>query len=86
METAVNLVQDAAPMLGECALLLGQGIVGLLTASLVREFPMQRVITADRYNGGGGHRWKSASTPRSIQRSMISLGGALLSLPSTPGF
>src|SRR5690606_5438305 len=34
METAINLVQDGAPLLGERVLVLGQGIVGLLTASL----------------------------------------------------
>ncbi len=50
METAVNLVQDAEPLLGECALMLGQGIVGLLAASLLREFPVQRLVTADRYD------------------------------------
>lgn len=49
METAVNLVQDAEPLLGECVLVLGQGIVGLLAASLLREFPVQRLVTADRY-------------------------------------
>jgi 2-desacetyl-2-hydroxyethyl bacteriochlorophyllide A dehydrogenase len=49
METAVNFVQDAAPLLGECVLVLGQGIVGLLTASLVHEFPEQLLVTADRY-------------------------------------
>ncbi len=49
METAVNLVQDAQPLLGECALVLGQGVVGLLTTSLLHEFPLQRLVTADRY-------------------------------------
>lgn len=49
METAVNLVQDAEPLLGECVLVLGQGIVGLLAASLLREFPVQRLVTVDRY-------------------------------------
>jgi threonine dehydrogenase-like Zn-dependent dehydrogenase len=39
METAVNLVQDAAPILGERVLVLGQGVIGLLTASLLSEFP-----------------------------------------------
>ncbi len=48
-ETAVNLVQDAAPLLGERALVLGQGVVGLLTASLLREFPLESLVTADRY-------------------------------------
>lgn len=47
METAVNLVQDAAPVLGECAVVLGQGIVGLLTAGLLRRFPLGSVVTAD---------------------------------------
>ena len=49
METAVNLVQDAQPLLGESAAVLGQGVVGLLTASLLRQFPLQRLVTADRY-------------------------------------
>jgi len=47
METAVNLVQDAAPVLGERVLVLGQGVVGLLTASLLNEFPLDMLVTAD---------------------------------------
>jgi threonine dehydrogenase-like Zn-dependent dehydrogenase len=47
METAVNLVQDAAPIFGECVLVLGQGVVGLLTASLLSEFPLEKLVTAD---------------------------------------
>ncbi len=49
METAVNLVQDAAPLIGERALVLGQGILGLLTAALLHEFPLEYLATADRY-------------------------------------
>ncbi len=49
METAVNLVQDGAPILGERILVLGQGVVGLLTASLLNEFPLETLVTADRY-------------------------------------
>jgi threonine dehydrogenase-like Zn-dependent dehydrogenase len=49
METAVNLVQDAAPILGERVLVLGQGIVGLLTASLLSEFPLETLVTVDCY-------------------------------------
>jgi len=49
METAVNLVQDAAPILGERALVLGQGIVGLLTSALLVEFPLETLVTCDRY-------------------------------------
>jgi threonine dehydrogenase-like Zn-dependent dehydrogenase len=49
METAVNLVQDGAPILGERALVLGQGVVGLLTASLLSEFPLESLVTVDRF-------------------------------------
>lgn len=49
METAVNLVQDAAPIFGERVLVLGQGVVGLLTASLLSEFPLDTLVTADRF-------------------------------------
>jgi 2-desacetyl-2-hydroxyethyl bacteriochlorophyllide A dehydrogenase len=51
METAVNLVQDAAPLIGERALVLGQGVVGLLTAALLLEFPLGCLVTADRCEG-----------------------------------
>ncbi|HEY9151882.1 MAG TPA: zinc-binding alcohol dehydrogenase [Anaerolineales bacterium] len=49
METAVNLIQDAAPILGERVLVLGQGVIGLLTAALLKEFPLETLVTADRY-------------------------------------
>jgi 2-desacetyl-2-hydroxyethyl bacteriochlorophyllide A dehydrogenase len=49
METAVNLVQDAAPVLGERCLVLGQGVVGLLTAAILREFPLETLVSADAY-------------------------------------
>jgi threonine dehydrogenase-like Zn-dependent dehydrogenase len=49
METAVNLVQDGAPILGERVLVLGQGIVGLLVTSLLSEFPLESLVTIDNY-------------------------------------
>jgi 2-desacetyl-2-hydroxyethyl bacteriochlorophyllide A dehydrogenase len=49
METAVNFVQDAAPLVGERVLVLGQGTVGLLTAALLREFPLACIVTADMH-------------------------------------
>jgi len=50
METAVNLVQDGAPIYGERVLVLGQGVVGLLTASLLGRFPLETLVTADCYD------------------------------------
>src|SRR5215207_7270500 len=49
METAVNLVQDGAPIFGERVLVLGQGVIGLLTTSLLNEFPLEILVTADYY-------------------------------------
>lgn len=50
METAINLVHDGAPILGERVLVMGQGVVGLLTASLLHEFPLDILVTADCYD------------------------------------
>tara|TARA_B110000444_G_scaffold54417_1_gene50477 strand:+ start:821 stop:1855 length:1035 start_codon:yes stop_codon:yes gene_type:complete len=47
METAVNLVQDANPCLGERVLVLGQGIVGLLVSSVLAEFPLAGLYAVD---------------------------------------
>lgn len=49
METAVNLVQDGAPIIGERVLVFGQGVVGLLTASLLNEFPLESLVVVDRF-------------------------------------
>ncbi len=47
METAVNLVHDTSPLLGERALVLGQGIVGLLVTALLTEFPLEKLVTTE---------------------------------------
>ena len=47
METAVNFVMDGQPGLGEKVVVLGQGIVGLLTTSLLSQFPLKNLITLD---------------------------------------
>jgi threonine dehydrogenase-like Zn-dependent dehydrogenase len=40
METAVSLVQDGKPLLGEKVAMLGQGIVGLLVTALLSKLPI----------------------------------------------
>ena len=47
METAVNLVMDANPVIGERVIVFGQGIVGLLTTALLREFPLEKLVVVD---------------------------------------
>lgn len=48
METAVNFVQDGQPLLGESVVVLGCGIVGLLTTALLARFPLGALATFDR--------------------------------------
>jgi 2-desacetyl-2-hydroxyethyl bacteriochlorophyllide A dehydrogenase len=47
METAVNLVQDGQPLLGERVVVLGQGIVGLLLSALLAEHPLASLAAVD---------------------------------------
>ena len=47
METAVNLVQDGNPQLGEQVVVLGQGIVGVLLLQLLRQFPLAGLSAID---------------------------------------
>lgn len=49
METAVNLMMDGHPLIGEQVAVFGQGVVGLLTAALLAQTPLARLVTLDRY-------------------------------------
>ncbi len=49
METAVNLVMDGRPAIGESVLVLGQGIVGLLTTRLLSGFPLGALLAVDAH-------------------------------------
>lgn len=47
METAVNLVHDGNPHLGDRSIVIGQGIIGLLTTSLLSHFPLAGLYTLE---------------------------------------
>jgi hypothetical protein len=47
METALNVLWDAAPLVGERVLIIGAGVVGLLCASLLARIPAVRVTVVD---------------------------------------
>jgi 2-desacetyl-2-hydroxyethyl bacteriochlorophyllide A dehydrogenase len=47
LETALNLVMDGAPLIGERVLVFGQGVVGLLTGALLAKFPLARLVAAE---------------------------------------
>lgn len=48
VETAVNLVMDGRPMVGEKVIVFGQGVVGLLTTQLLSEHPLSRLIAVEQ--------------------------------------
>lgn len=63
METAVTLVLDGAPALGERVVVFGQGVVGLLTTALLARFPLAELVTVEPVaarrelsRGWGAHR------------------------------
>jgi 2-desacetyl-2-hydroxyethyl bacteriochlorophyllide A dehydrogenase len=49
METSVNFLMDGRPVIGETVVVFGQGIVGLLTTALLAMFPLNVLVTLDRF-------------------------------------
>jgi 2-desacetyl-2-hydroxyethyl bacteriochlorophyllide A dehydrogenase len=49
METAVTLIMDGQPLLGERVVLFGQGSVGLATTALLARMPLALLVTLDRH-------------------------------------
>jgi 2-desacetyl-2-hydroxyethyl bacteriochlorophyllide A dehydrogenase len=47
METAVNFLMDGKPMIGERVMVFGQGVIGLLTTSLLAQIPLDKLITVE---------------------------------------
>ena len=46
-ECAVNFAMDGRPTVGERVAVFGQGVVGLLTAALLAEYPLAELLTVD---------------------------------------
>jgi 2-desacetyl-2-hydroxyethyl bacteriochlorophyllide A dehydrogenase len=49
METAVNLLLDGAPLIGEKVIVIGQGIIGLLATALLSRCPLAALATLDAH-------------------------------------
>ena len=49
METAVNLVMDGQPSIGEQVAVFGQGVVGLLVTALLSDMPLASLVTVDQH-------------------------------------
>ncbi len=49
LETAVNFALDSTPVIGERCVIFGQGQVGLLTTYVLNHFPLDKIVTSERY-------------------------------------
>ncbi len=49
MESAVNFLMDGRPIVGEAAVVFGQGVVGLLTTAQLATLPLSCLITLDKW-------------------------------------
>jgi len=49
METALTLLLDGQPLMGEQVAIFGQGIVGLLLTALISRLPLSSLVTLDLY-------------------------------------
>lgn len=47
METAVSFLMDGRPVIGERVMVIGQGVVGLLTTALLADMPLATLIAID---------------------------------------
>jgi 2-desacetyl-2-hydroxyethyl bacteriochlorophyllide A dehydrogenase len=48
MDTALTMVMDGNPIVGEEVLVFGQGVVGIILTSILSMFPLNKLITVDK--------------------------------------
>ncbi len=72
LETAVTVVLDAHPRLGEAVLVVGQGVVGLLITMLLRRIGAKPIVTVDLHERrrAGFDRGRRRSRPRRGRRRL----------------
>ncbi len=82
LETAVNLVMDGQPAIGEQVAVIGQGIVGLLTTALLALVPLSALVTLDVYGlrrrhalALGAHAALDAEAPHTVAEARAALQG-----------
>lgn len=75
METAVNLVLDGAPRLGERVAVLGQGVVGLLATSLLARFPLAALVAVDADASRAARAQALVAAVTSVAEARMALAG-----------
>ena len=75
METAANFLMDGRPVIGEKVVVLGQGVVGLLTTALLARFPLGALVALDRFErrreasrSAGAHQALDPAHPDALAR------------------
>ncbi|MBU4233169.1 MAG: zinc-binding alcohol dehydrogenase [Desulfobacterales bacterium] len=82
LETAVTLLLDGRPLMGEQVAIFGQGIVGLLLTALLSRWPLSSLVTLDLFprrrllsEDLGAHLSLDPSTPDAMERLAAGLQG-----------
>jgi threonine dehydrogenase-like Zn-dependent dehydrogenase len=83
LETAVTLLLDGQPLVGEQVAIFGQGIVGLLLTALISRWPLSSLVTLDLYprrrllsEDLGAHVSLDPSAPEAMARLAAALQGS----------
>jgi threonine dehydrogenase-like Zn-dependent dehydrogenase len=74
MEAALCFVMDGRPVVGEKVVVLGQGVIGLLTTAILSSFPLSRLVTLDAIKArrqkslvmGADRSFDSSTTPAEV--------------------
>lgn len=70
VETAISLVLDGRPRIGEWVVVFGAGVIGLCTIGVLSEFPLERLIAVDPLSDRREHALKmgadDAVTPEEL--------------------
>lgn len=83
LETAVTLLLDGQPLIGEQVAVFGQGIVGLLLTALLARLPLASLVTLDLYplrrrtsEALGAHASLDPMAPRGSEQLLEALQGS----------
>jgi 2-desacetyl-2-hydroxyethyl bacteriochlorophyllide A dehydrogenase len=83
IETALTLILDGAPLAGEQVVVFGQGVVGLLLTSILKQFPLSVLATLDNYplrqnfsEAVGAHMSLDPNNPETMDHLASALTGS----------